>query len=108
MTEKKNFEYKNITEEHSEENDIVFIKRAIEKDNYRCLFIELKPGKAIPSHIHAYSNQSFIFLEGEGELTINKARVKATRDIVVFFESGSEHSLRNSGNSNLKYIEITI
>jgi len=105
---KMNFEYRNIDEEYFEENDLAFIKRVIEKDNYRCLFIELKPGKVISPHTHAYNNQSFIFLEGEGELTVDKTKMKAIKDIVVFIESGSEHSLRNSGNNNLKYIEITV
>ncbi|MCL4377563.1 MAG: cupin domain-containing protein [Actinobacteria bacterium] len=101
------FIFKDINKVSWEENELVFIKKLIEKDNYKCLLVKLKPEKVIPLHKHDTSNQSVIFLEGEGEYIINKKKVKVLKDTVVFIEAGSEHSLKNLKDKNLQYIEIT-
>lgn len=102
------FEYKNIGEINCEENELVCIRKLIEKNNYKCFFVELKPYKTISFHEHSSNDQSVIFLDGEGEYEINDKKIKVHKNIAVFIKRGVKHGLENLSNKRLKYIEITI
>jgi len=102
------FEYKSIDKINCEENDLIYRKKLIEKNNYKCFFVELKPYKTIPAHNHSSNNQTAFFLNGKGEYTIDDKKMKVSKNIIVFIKAGTEHSLKNLSNKKLSYIEITL
>lgn len=99
---------KNISEVKYEENELSRVKKLIENDYFKCLMSQLKPGKVIPVHKHMDMDQTFIFLKGTGECTVNGTVIEAIKDTVIFIKAGAEHSLKNSGNRSLGYIEVTV
>jgi quercetin dioxygenase-like cupin family protein len=102
------FEYKNIDKVAWEEKDHAFIKGLIERNNYKCFFVELKPYKIIPYHSHSSNDQSVIFLNGRGEFTIDGEKMKVSKNVIVFIKRGTEHSLKNLSNKKLRYFEMTL
>lgn len=63
-------------------------------------------GLEFPVHKHKECEQTYIFLEGEGELTLNGTKQKITKGGIVYIPRMVDHAVSNVGDSELKYIVV--
>ena len=104
----KDFEYRNLEDIDFEGNELVDIKKIFERENFKSVYVELKPGKTIPMHTHEDNDQSALVLEGEGQYMAGDRKIKVSKGTGWFVRSGVEHSLINTGKSKLIYFEFLI
>jgi quercetin dioxygenase-like cupin family protein len=87
----------------------VEIKLLISKDDGANHFVmrmfELKPGGHTPLHTHPHEHEVFI-LEGEGIFVYEGKEHKFCKDYVIFVPGGKEHTLKNTGDSILRFLCI--
>ena len=71
-------------------------------------YMELKPGCSVGSHEHENDFEIYYFLEGEGEVTDDGEVHKVYGGDVMITHEGHEHSLKNVGDSTLKFIALIL
>jgi quercetin dioxygenase-like cupin family protein len=104
----KGFDHKDLEDLDFEGNELVDLKKIHDKDKFKLLYVELKPGKSVPMHAHEDNDQSAVVLEGEGEYIAGGEKIKVSRGTSWFVKAGVEHSLINKGKSRIKYFEMLI
>lgn len=65
----------------------------------------LEPGQATTPHNHD-EHEAFIIISGEGRMMIDDTEFSVKDGDVVYFEPFTVHSLRNSGDSHLRFLTI--
>ncbi|MDR7870999.1 MAG: cupin domain-containing protein [Tissierellaceae bacterium] len=70
--------------------------------------MELEPGCSIGSHIHENDFEIYYILEGEGEVTDDGVVKKVSAGDSMITHEGHEHSLKNIGDSTLKFIALIL
>lgn len=73
-----------------------------------CCEILIPPGASIGEHEHKSETEYYIVIEGDGIVTDNGNDVQVKAGEVVITPDGSTHSIKNSGNSNLKMIAVIV
>ena len=66
----------------------------------------MAPGAAIPYHRHANADETIFVLEGTAEMVVDGHRFTAGPDDTVLAPRGLGHSVRNGGDTPLKFIAI--
>ncbi len=70
--------------------------------------MELEPGCSVGSHTHNNDFELYYILEGEGEVTDDGVVKKIYPGDVMVTHNGHEHSLKNSGESTLKWVALIL
>jgi methionyl-tRNA synthetase len=66
----------------------------------------VEPGGATEPHQHE-ENEVFVFLEGNGEITIGDERAAVHRDMAVLIPAGSRHQVTNgSADTRLVFLSV--
>ena len=68
----------------------------------------LDEGKAFESHRHPDGTECFLFIEGEGEMTINENTINVIKDGFVIVEKNESHSVKNIGEQKLVFITLRV
>jgi quercetin dioxygenase-like cupin family protein len=63
-------------------------------------------GLAFPIHQHKECEQTYLFLEGEGEVTLGGEVHRLTKGGVVYIPRLTDHAVRNVGDSELVYVVV--
>lgn len=70
--------------------------------------MELDPGCSIGSHTHKKDFEIYYILEGEGEVTDDGVVDKVFPGDALITHEGHEHSLKNIGDSTLKFMALIL
>ena len=89
-------------------HEIVDVKQIFNRNKFEALYVELKPGKEIPLHLHDYKDQAVLVLGGEGIYTAQRKGLSVSKDSAIFVERGVEHGFKNTGTDRLCYFEMGI
>jgi mannose-6-phosphate isomerase-like protein (cupin superfamily) len=79
------------------------------RERSECVEILLEkysPGLAFPIHQHKECEQTYFVVEGEAEVTLAGEVHKLGRGGVVYIPRLTDHAVRNSGDSDLRYIVV--
>ena len=68
----------------------------------------LEPGKNFSPHKHSDCEETFYFLEGAGQMTIDKSTFPVSKGVCVTINKNETHSLKNDSSSSLRWIAIRI
>ena len=68
----------------------------------------LLPNKSFINDYHADCEEIYYFLEGTGEMKIDKKIFKVNTDDCIVIEPKETHSLKNISSINLRWISIRI
>jgi mannose-6-phosphate isomerase-like protein (cupin superfamily) len=63
-------------------------------------------GLAFPVHQHKECEQTYLFLEGEAEVTVADSVQLLQKNGVVYIPRLTDHSVRNVGDSELVYVVV--
>ena len=63
-------------------------------------------GLAFPVHQHKECEQTYLFLEGEGEVTLGSEVHRLSKGGVAYIPRLTDHAVRNVGDSELVYIVV--
>jgi quercetin dioxygenase-like cupin family protein len=63
-------------------------------------------GLAFPIHQHKECEQTYLVLEGEGEVTVGGRVQKIVKDDVVYIPRLTDHAVRNVGDGELVYVVV--
>ena len=63
-------------------------------------------GLAFPIHQHKECEQTYLFLEGEGEVTLAGEVHRVGKGGVVYIPRLTDHAVRNVGDSELVYVVV--
>jgi len=63
-------------------------------------------GLAFPIHQHKECEQTYLVLEGEGEITVAGQVQKIVKDDVVYIPRLTDHCVKNVGDGELVYVVI--
>ena len=63
-------------------------------------------GLAFPIHQHKECEQTYLFLEGQGEVTIGDKVQTLGKGAVVYLPRLTDHAVKNVGDSELVYIVV--
>jgi mannose-6-phosphate isomerase-like protein (cupin superfamily) len=63
-------------------------------------------GLAFPIHQHKECEQTYLVIEGEGEVTVGHRVQIIKKDDVVYIPRLTDHAVRNVGDSELVYIVV--
>lgn len=63
-------------------------------------------GLGFPVHQHKECEQTYLFLEGEGEVTVGNEVRKLVKGGVVYIPRLTDHCVRNIGDSELVYVVV--
>ena len=63
-------------------------------------------GLAFPIHQHKECEQTYLVLEGEGEVTVAGHVQKIVKDDVVYIPRLTDHAVRNVGDGELVYVVV--
>jgi mannose-6-phosphate isomerase-like protein (cupin superfamily) len=63
-------------------------------------------GLDFPVHQHKECEQTYLFLEGEGEVSVGGELRRMGKGAVVYIPRLTDHSVRNVGNSELVYVVV--
>jgi quercetin dioxygenase-like cupin family protein len=63
-------------------------------------------GLAFPIHQHKECEQTYLFLEGEGEVTIDGSVQRLKKGGIVYIPRLTDHAVKNVGDSELVYIVV--
>jgi len=63
-------------------------------------------GLAFPIHQHKECEQTYLFLEGEGEVTLGSEIHRLKKGGVVYIPRLTDHAVRNIGDSELVYVVV--
>jgi len=69
---------------------------------------DIAAGSETPPNVHSTFNQVFIVLQGEAEISIGNDKRQISAPAVAYVPNNTNHSVRNVGAVNLRYIYITI
>lgn len=70
-------------------------------------YVVLQPSQSVGRHSTEIFEEMIIVLEGEGELLLGDGSVLGLRPhMVAYCPPGTEHDVRNNGDSPLRYIYI--
>jgi mannose-6-phosphate isomerase-like protein (cupin superfamily) len=61
---------------------------------------------AFPIHQHKECEQTYLFLEGEGEVTVADKTHRLTKGGIVYIPRLTDHAVRNVGDGELVYIVV--
>jgi len=61
------------------------------------VLVSVKPGQAVPLHIHEHKDEAFDVVLGEGVILVAGRKVQAKPGTLVFVPAGTEHGLHNPG-----------
>lgn len=70
--------------------------------------MELEPGCSVGSHTHKNDFEIYYILEGEGEVTDDGVVKKVYPGDAMITQEGHEHSLKNIGDSTLKFMALIL
>lgn len=70
--------------------------------------MELEPGDSIGSHIHEEDFEIYYILEGNGQVTDDNLVKKISAGDAMITHKGHEHSIKNTGDSVLKFIALIL
>lgn len=79
------------------------------RESSECVEILLErfpKGLAFPIHQHKECEQTYLFLEGEGEVTLGSEVHRVTKGAVVYIPRCTDHAVRNVGDSELVYVVV--
>jgi len=99
---------------HSDECEAVYVrentiitfhlsKSTDEMSSISLLSEELIPGSAIPMHKHLYADEFFLFLSGNGEITIGEIVYPFWPGTTGFVPKDSFHGIRNTGTEKVVF-----
>src|ERR1700733_4264283 len=63
-------------------------------------------GLAFPIHQHKECEQTYLVVEGEGEVTVGSDVKRIVKDDVVYIPRLTDHAVRNVGDGELVYIVV--
>lgn len=66
----------------------------------------LPPGHAVTVHFHCATEEIYYVLEGSGVMTIGDESEPVALGDAIFIPTGSVHSLRNTGSSDMRIILV--
>lgn len=69
---------------------------------------DIAVGGETPANSHTTFNQVFIVLQGEAEIRIGKDKGQVSAPAIAYVPKNMDHSVRNTGAGNLRYVYITI
>jgi quercetin dioxygenase-like cupin family protein len=73
----------------------------------RAGFVVLQPSQTVGRHSTESYEEMIVVMEGEGELLIGDGSVRELRQhVVAYCPPDTEHDVRNTGNSPLRYIYV--
>jgi len=95
---------KKILDVISEKYEYAEYRHIFETDNLKMSYVSVFPGSEVPKHVHNNEEQTYIILDGEGEVTLGEEKFYITNGYAVFIPAGVDHSIRNIGKKELKYV----
>jgi quercetin dioxygenase-like cupin family protein len=95
---------KKISDIPLEKYEYAEYRHIFETNNLKMSYVSVFPKCEVPKHSHENEEQTYIILEGEGELLLGKEKIYVSGGYAVFIPVGMEHSIKNSGNKELKYV----
>ena len=66
----------------------------------------LTKGSIVESHVHPSMDEHFLFLEGNGEMTIGEKHIKCIPDMFILVPATVSHTLK--ANTQLKFITFSV
>ena len=66
----------------------------------------LAPGASIGAHAHQGDEEIYLFVDGEGEMTMDGKAVPVTAGDLCLTQSGHSHGLTNTGNRPMHFYVI--
>jgi mannose-6-phosphate isomerase-like protein (cupin superfamily) len=63
-------------------------------------------GLEFPLHQHKECEQTYLVLDGEGEVTVGSEVQKIKKDSIVYIPRLTDHKVRNTGDGELIYIVV--
>lgn len=90
----------NIRVEALSNND--FRREVVTGDMSQITLMSVGPDESIGPETHHDTDQIHVFLEGEGEATLEEESFMVGPGDVVFVQAGTEHAFRNTGDTPLK------
>lgn len=66
----------------------------------------LEPQKQLTIHSHPDGEELYFFLDGTGEILIDKTWIHIERHSFIHIPVGKNHSVKNTGASNLYFITL--
>lgn len=77
-----------------------------EAENYKIKIIEVKKKGKLSYQYHNYRAETWIILEGHGEITLNGNLTSVSEGDTFIIPKGEKHRIENTGSENLKFIEV--
>lgn len=69
----------------------------------------LEPGSGPgPYHYHSNADNIYVVLDGEGEVTVDGARIPVTQGDSLALSPGERHDIENTGPDQLRVLEIKV
>jgi cytidyltransferase-like protein len=83
-----------------------YFKVLDEKKEYKIKELVVEPGSRLSLQSHKKRQETWVILEGEATITINKDVFIKTKNETIHISKGIKHRLENNGDEILKIIEI--
>ena len=76
------------------------------RDGYVVKEIMVKPGQVLSLQSHEHRAEHWIIIAGRAEVTLGEETVQRGIDETVFIRIGMKHRIKNSGDIDLRFVEI--
>ena len=86
--------------------DNVFNVKMFNDENNKIMQGRLEPGASIGLHTHTDNSEIILILEGKGKVLYNGKYSTLKKGDVHYCPMGSEHSLINDSNEDLKFFAV--
>jgi cytidyltransferase-like protein len=83
-----------------------YFKVLDEKKEYKIKELVVEPGSRLSLQSHKKRQETWVILEGEATITLNKDVFIKTKNETIHISKGIKHRLENNGDEILKIIEI--
>jgi quercetin dioxygenase-like cupin family protein len=99
------------SEENSQITDFLGVQYSVllPRERSECVEILLERfpvGLEFPIHQHKECEQTYLFLEGEGEVTVAGKLYLVNKGAVVYIPRLTDHAVKNVGDSELVYVVV--
>jgi mannose-6-phosphate isomerase-like protein (cupin superfamily) len=76
------------------------------KPNHSLARIIIPPGKSSTSHYHKVSEETYYFLEGEGQMRVNEKDFTLIPGQTCYLSAGDIHQIENRGDMDLEFLAV--
>lgn len=74
--------------------------------NHSLARIIIPPGKSSTTHFHKISEETYYFLEGEGQMKVNQKDFSLQAGQSCYLAPGDIHYIKNTGDVDLEFLAV--